>query len=122
MVVPKLTVTVMETQNVSASWVPLRAYASILGIGLHCIAVSSRSQSLPQRRLMEARMFPTNLVLTSGIILASGQQNNPTFIKILTKVGNFVKKLSFIVEYCALVIFSGVSKQSASIIFISYKC
>lgn len=41
--------------------------------GLDCIAVSSRSQSLLKRRLMEARNFPTKLVLVSCITLASGQ-------------------------------------------------
>lgn len=121
MFVPKLTETVMETQNASACWVPLRAYAPILGAPLHCIAVSFRSQSLPKRRLMEARMFPTNLVLPSYIALASGPQNNPTCLKILTRVGSFIKKLSFIVEYCALVIISRATKQSASVIYISYK-
>lgn len=86
--------------------------------GLDCIAGSSRSQSL--LKLMEARMFPTKPALTSCITLASGQQSDPASLKNLTKVGNHVfqkKKLSFPVEYCALVIFSKVAKQSASRIF-----
>lgn len=44
--------------------------------GLDCVAVSSRSKYLLKRRLMEARMFPTKLVLMSCMTLASGQQQS----------------------------------------------